>query len=144
MDKRHHMLHIITMLSLLPYMLSLELFVPTFLRLIVATFLVFQAYCLFSSVRHSTVRQVIADVFSADWAVAMRILVGILRVIAAILLILGIFTQIGALVAALLFVLRIVSNTYQGELVSTDVLLIIICLCIAILGPGAFAIDYPF
>ena len=132
------------MLSLFPSAYILSVFVPTFLRLVVATFLLFQTYCLFSSSAPSATRSVISGLFGADMSIAMKILIGFLRVIAAIFLLLGALTQTGSLIALILFMLRIVTHTYRSDLVTTDLLLIILSLCIFILGPGAFAFDYPF
>lgn len=132
------------MLSLFPYFMNLSPFVPIFLRVVIATFLIFQTYNLFTSHAPSATRHTIHTLFGSDMSIAMKILIGLLRIIAAVFLLLGFLTQTGALIAAILFVLRIVTHSYRAELVTTDLLLIIICLSIFILGPGAIAIDYPF
>jgi len=132
------------MLATFPILYSFEILVPTLFRLVLATFLVFQTWCLFSEYQHSVIRKTLRDIFSEDWVDALRVLIGVLRISASILFLIGAFTQIAALVTAILFALRMASHTYREELMSTDLLLILISLSLLFLGPGAFALDYPF
>lgn len=116
-------------------------FVPTFFRLIIATLLLFQTWCLINESQHSSVRKVLFEIFSPDYYEAMRILLSGLRVAVAIMLLLGTSVQVAAIMASILFALRMASHTYRDELMTTDLLLIIISLSLIFLGPGAFSIN---
>lgn len=71
---------------------------------------------------------------------------GTLKLTVGILLLIGIYTQVGALLGALLSVITFLQNgTSHSSIAGKQVqlLLAVICLALAFLGPGIWAIDFP-
>jgi uncharacterized membrane protein YphA (DoxX/SURF4 family) len=130
------------MLSFFPELLNWSTIAPTILRITLASFLFRHAANAFWKGDAYTLL-VLRDVFLAKTAVIVNQVIGYLRVIAATLLLLGLFTQIGALMALVIYILRLQTRKYHGEEAMVDSLLGVIALSLAFLGAGAFSLDLP-
>lgn len=108
------------MLSLFPRLLDLQFYAPLLLRLALGAFFLIHGY---------------PKLFKAQ----LRF-IGLLEFIAGILLIIGLFTQVAALVLAIELLIIIVWFKRGQEL---DFVLLIMALTLLVLGPGAWAIDLP-
>ncbi len=136
------------MLTIFPSLLAYGFFVPMILRISVAVFFGYQAVKHFKYKK--TVSEELEDRFkwlsheSAVWLAGLLILA---EVAVGVLLFVGAWTQIAAILAALGFLKMAYFNdtlpTYAPLSRSTYALLIIICLTLIITGAGAFAFDLP-
>lgn len=118
------------MFSIFPYLLSLENLSPLLLRLTLGIVFAYWAYLLFKK-----------NGFAKN--PAPTVLEGVI----ALLLILGFWTQIAALVACVVLGIRIYSKIKQKSFLTDGVnyyfILFIISLSLLITGPGFLAIDLP-
>ncbi|MEN9647473.1 MAG: hypothetical protein RLY57_277 [Candidatus Parcubacteria bacterium] len=130
------------MLSFFPELLNWSMLAPTILRLTLAYFLFVHAFNAFWK-EDSITKHILHSIFFIKTAHVLNRVIGYLRIIAGTLLVLGLFTQVGALIALVLYILRLQTRKYHGEEAMVDSLLGIIALSIALLGPGAFSIDLP-
>jgi uncharacterized membrane protein YphA (DoxX/SURF4 family) len=131
------------MLSQFPAFLDYALVVPTFFRIVLTWYLVKHAWNLYKQNDFSITDGVLKEIFKEDLAHIMRGLVIFIRVATATLLFFGIFTQIGALVCAIVYLLRLQTKAYRGDNASADILLVVISISLLFLSPGAFSIDLP-
>ncbi len=115
---------------------------PTILRLVLAYFLYTHAANAFWKGDAVTLT-VLKSIFLMKTAVIFNQVIGYLRIVAATFLLLGLFTQIGALMAVVIYILRLTTRKHHGEEAMVDSLLGVIALCVALLGPGAFSFDLP-
>jgi uncharacterized membrane protein YphA (DoxX/SURF4 family) len=130
------------MLSFFPELLNWSMLGQTILRITLACFLFRHAANAFWK-GDATTLTVLKSVFLMKTAIIINQVIGYLRVVAATLLLLGLFTQIGALMALVIYILRLQTRKYHGEEAMVDSLLGIIALALAFLGPGAFSLDLP-
>lgn len=136
------------MLNLFPGLLSFSFFIPTLLRLTVAS--VFVYLVLNSFKNKKAIAEEIRAKFkwvsheTAVWGVGLLL---IAEVLLAAGFFLGIWTQVAAILGILGFakmaVLRKKMPLYAPFSTLAYVLLIIICVSILISGAGAFAFDLP-
>lgn len=70
---------------------------------------------------------------------------GVVAIIIGLFLIIGLFTQAAALLAALIMILVVVIKVRSGKTTNLNyyLLVLVVALAILTLGPGAFAIDLP-
>lgn len=117
------------MLSLFPSLLSYGLLAPLLLRIVLALVVLHFAYV------HIMKRQRVPVVF------------GIIQTISGLLLLIGLFTQVAALILVIMFgllmVKQIVNKAFLSDGVNYYLFLFIIALSLMLSGPGAFAFDYP-
>jgi uncharacterized membrane protein YphA (DoxX/SURF4 family) len=117
------------MLSLFPSLLSLGLIGPFLLRIVLAIVVLHFAYV------HIEKRQRIPVIF------------GSIQAVAGLLLAIGLFTQVAALILVIMFgllmVKQIVNKAFLSDGVNYYLLLFVIALSLILTGPGAFAFDYP-
>ncbi len=130
------------MLSFFPELLNWSMLAPTILRLTLAWFLFKHAANSFWK-GDATTLLVLQNLFLTKTAIIINQIIGYLRLIAATLLVLGLFTQIAALVALVIYILRLQTRQYHGEFAMVDSLLGVIAICVLFLGPGAFSFDLP-
>ena len=110
------------MLSVLPQLLDYSFYAPTLLRVALGAIFLIHSY---------------PKLFEAR----LRFM-GILEFIAGVLLVIGLFTQITALVlAAELFIIIVWFK--RGQNWGFDFVLLVMALAILVLGPGAWAFDLP-
>jgi len=106
------------MISLFPTLFVFEFFAPTVLRLALGVVLIPLGYK------------------------KMKTVSGFIELAGGILLVLGFLTQAAALA---IFVLKLLAILRVGRIGhQVDLLVAAIALSVAILGPGAYSIDYPF
>jgi uncharacterized membrane protein YphA (DoxX/SURF4 family) len=130
------------MLSFFPELLNWSMLAPTILRLTLAWFLFkHTANALWKE--DSITLSVLHNIFLAKTAIVLNKVIAYLRIISATLLVLGLFTQVAAVMALVLYILRLQTRKYHGEEAMLDSLLGIIALCLILLGPGAFSFDLP-
>ena len=117
------------MLSLFPSLLSFGVIAPFLLRIVLAIVVLHFAYV------HVQKKHRIPVIF------------GIIQGISGLLLVLGLFTQVAALVLVIIFgllmVKQIINKAFLSDGVNYYLLLFIIALSLMLSGPGAFAFDYP-
>jgi uncharacterized membrane protein YphA (DoxX/SURF4 family) len=117
------------MLSLFPSLLSFGVIAPFLLRVVLAIVVLHFAYVHVQK-KHRT-----------------AIIFGIIQGISGLLLVLGLFTQVAALVLVIIFgllmVKQIINKAFLSDGVNYYLLLFIIALSLMLSGPGAFAFDYP-
>lgn len=118
------------MLSLFPSLFTYELVAPLLLRLTLGAILIFWSYGKLKerrSVRANTI--------------------SIIEGIAGILLVIGLFTQLAALAAAIILIVYLFKKFKAKSLFTDGVnyyfVLLIISLSVLVLGPGIFAFDLP-
>ncbi len=131
------------MLTQFPYLLDYSLVVPTVFRFVLVWYVVKHAYNLYKMNGFSITHGVLREIFKEDVAHIVRGFVIGLRLLAAALLILGLFTQSAGLVVAIMYLLRLQTKSYIGDQASADILLIFMSLSLLFLGAGAFALDLP-
>jgi uncharacterized membrane protein YphA (DoxX/SURF4 family) len=111
------------MLSLFPQLLFLSFFAPTLIRIAVGVSLMYLAWYR------------IADSSLMHRALAL------LEIVLAAALLIGLWTQVAALIATLL--LLVLLSRSQRLPHSTLILLAIMAVTLVVTGPGAFAFDLP-
>jgi hypothetical protein len=131
------------MLNTFPHLLVLGFFAPTLLRIAISTVLFYGAYLVYKN-RASAAKEVLPILGKIVWA-------GTLTALAygaiGILLLVGAYTQIAAILGAivsvkgLLFCRRFISLFPYSR--STYTLLFIISLSLIVSGAGALAFDLP-
>jgi uncharacterized membrane protein YphA (DoxX/SURF4 family) len=136
------------MLTTFPSLLMYSFFVPLLLRVAVAAYFAYQAIGHFKNKKG--VASELDHKFkwlsheSSVWLAGLLILA---ELAVGILLFVGAWTQIAAILAALGFLKMAYFNdtlpTYAPLPRSTYILLIVICLSLLITGAGAFAFDLP-
>ncbi len=119
------------MLSVFPSLLSWSQVSPLIIRLALAAVLIYWAY----------------NTFSLDNANTEQKIFGIVEGLAGLLLIIGIWTQVVALVIALDLLYKIGLKVARKEFLTNGVnyylILLVLALSLLITGPGIFSIDYP-
>lgn len=118
------------MLSLFPDFFTYSLIAPFLLRLTLAAVFLYWAYGKIKSRENAKVATL-----------------GLLEAVVGILLVVGLFTQMAALVAALILVVKLIGKIHTKSLFTSGVnyyfILFIISFSLLFLGPGAFAFDLP-
>ncbi len=119
------------MLSAFPYLLSYQQLSPVFIRLTLGAVMIYWAY---KGLRDSTQSSTMKLMDSVEG------LVGILLVI-------GLWTQVASLIAAVGFVVCIVqkirTKTFLTSGVNYMLILLVLALSLLVTGPGWWAFDYP-
>ena len=119
------------MLSLFPYLLSFQMLSPFILRLVLGVIFIFWAYKKFNKVTKDSKDKTFV----------------VLDIIIGLLLIIGLYTQLAALIALVLLgihiILKIRHKAFLTDGVNYYLVLFIISLSLLFTGPGAFALDYP-
>ncbi|HEV8677377.1 MAG TPA: DoxX family membrane protein [Candidatus Paceibacterota bacterium] len=136
------------MLTTFPSLLAFSFFAPAFLRAVVAACFAYQAITHFKNKRG--VADEISDLakgLSHEAAVWLAGLLIIAELAVGILLFVGAWTQIAAILAILGFLKMAYFNdrlpTYAPLPRSTYFVLVAICLSLLVTGAGAFAFDLP-
>jgi uncharacterized membrane protein YphA (DoxX/SURF4 family) len=118
------------MLSLFPAFFSFEPLGPFLLRLTLAGVLLYWAYV---NLKTRPSRN--------------RVILGVLDLIFGVLLVLGLFTQLAALLTALLLFVKMLKKIKEKAFFNDGVnyyfILFIIAISLLFIGPGAFSFDYP-
>ena len=118
------------MLSIFPSLLAFEGFAPLLLRLVLGAIFIFWAY---------------GKLKKRDGS--KEIALGGLEAIIGISLVLGFLTQISALIAAIIFLIRIVqkigSKAFLTDGINYYFILFIISVCLLFTGAGFIAFDLP-
>lgn len=118
------------MLSLFPSLLVYELVAPLLLRLTLGAILIFWSYGKLKERRSAAANTV-----------------SLIEGIAGILLVIGLYTQLAALVAAIIFCVHLFKKLQTKSLFTNGVnyyfILLIISLSLLVLGPGILAFDLP-
>lgn len=116
------------MLSLFPSLFTYSLLAPFFLRLVLGAVMIFFAF------KNIQKRQQITVTF------------GVIQALCGVLLIIGLLTQLAALVLIIIFglllVKQITKKAFLSDGVNYNILLFIIALSLLFTGPGLFAFDY--
>ena len=119
------------MLSLFPTLLGYEMIAPFILRLTLGGIFILWAY---RKVKH---RKSSEDTLMA----CLELVVGVLLVI-------GLYTQLAAIVSSLILLNRLVykvkTKTFFTDGVNYYFIVLVISLSLLVTGPGAFAFDLPF
>jgi len=117
------------MLSLFPFLLPFGVFAPFFLRLVLALVVLRFGYVHIQKKQH------------------VPVIFGMIQSVAGILLAIGLFTQVAALILVIIFGLlllkQIANKAFLTDGVNYYLLLFVIALSLLVSGPGAFAFDYP-
>ncbi|MBI2482469.1 MAG: hypothetical protein HYV76_02835 [Candidatus Vogelbacteria bacterium] len=114
------------MLSLFPYLLDYSFFAPTLLRVAIALLI------LVGSTRSFKQRKVVA--------------LSVIKISASILLLIGLLTQLAALVLVLAIVFEIWQAKKRGDghfHLHYHLLKLAVLVALLLLGPGAWAFDWP-
>jgi uncharacterized membrane protein YphA (DoxX/SURF4 family) len=118
------------MLSLFPSLLSFEMLAPFLLRVTLGAVLIYWAY---GRVKMR------GDALTTSF--------GLLEGIIGILLVIGLLTQLAALVAVVIFLVKLAHKVRSRSFFTNGInyyfILLIISLALIFLGAGAFAIDVP-
>lgn len=131
------------MLSNLLALTDYSMVVPTFFRLTLFWYLTKHAWNLYKKNELSITSPILIEIFKEDVAYIVRSLIIVIRLSAAVLLFTGIFVPIGALMAAIVYSLRLQTKVYRDDQASADIMLIIISLSLLFLGAGAYAVNFP-
>ena len=111
------------MLSLFPQLFFLEQFAPFILRLVLGVIFFVRGY--FKIIERGE---------------KLRITAGGLELVGAILVLAGLFTQLGAI----FFIIDRAIAIWKTKFSELNVILMAMALCLLVLGPGFLSIDYPF
>lgn len=118
------------MLSLFPSLLTYEQIAPFILRVTLGAILIFWSYDKLRSRSHTRMT-----------------VMGILDGVAGILLVIGLYTQIAALFAVVVFFCKLLRKVQMKSFFTDGVnyyfILFIISLSLLVLGPGILAFDMP-
>ncbi len=133
------------MLSVFPTLLSYSLLVPFVFRLVVGILFVVFGYTNITKKRENTIALLtglkIKSTTSWLWIIALVEMVG------GLLLIVGLYTQVLALIFSVMIILKIWLKKKNSEAVSlskgTLLLLLLITTSLLFLGPGFYAFDLP-
>lgn len=119
--------------SLFPYLFTFDQAAPLVLRLVLGITLAWFGY-----------RKIKQQGKSSG---SNSIIYGAIEILIAIFLIIGLFTQLAALLNALILVIKIAykirDRKFLTDGINYYVLLLAIALAVAVLGPGWFAFDLP-
>lgn len=131
------------MFSVFPELLSYWLFAPFLLRITLGIFFVWTA------LQHSRQRQVLQSVWPA-WTRPMYSISIIFEVLLGALLVIGLYTQVAALVVAVyavkMLIVKIARSQYAVWAPHNTflyIMILAISLSLLVLGAGAFAFDLP-
>ena len=118
------------MLSLFPSLLVYELLAPLLLRVTLGAVLIFWSYGKLKERKSATANTV-----------------SLIEGLAGILLVIGLYTQLAALAAAIIFFMKLVQKLQTKSLFTNGVnyyfILFIISVSLLFLGPGILAFDLP-
>ena len=133
------------MLSIFPSLLSYGILAPLVLRVLVGLIFIDLAYLKLHSEKKAwnlffdTIRLKPGHLYTKIFAA--------LEIIGGVLLIIGLYTQLVALVFALITFAECYIEMQDNEFLKRDivfyVLILAICLSLLVLGAGAFALDLP-
>lgn len=127
------MIHIVTPF---PSLLVYSFFVPTMLRLVLGIFIIMR----------TTFKERVDGVESPNPVNSLVLVVRIINAVAALFIIIGLYTQIAAILLSLHFIISFFRPRlfFQHELSRAELILILaISISLIFSGAGAFAIDYP-
>ena len=131
------------MLNTFPHLLVLGFFAPTLLRMVVACLFFFASYSAYKH-RDAAAQLRFPLIGTAPWAGGFTML---MYVAIGLMLLLGYYTQIAALLAGLTSIKGLLFCKRYEPLFpysrSTYVLLLAICLSLLVSGAGALAFDLP-
>ena len=118
------------MLSLFPVLLSYEMLAPFVLRVTLGAVFIVWAYAHLKSREHKK-----------------KTALGVLDAIVGLLLIIGLYTQLAALVAVIMLLIGLIMKAKKKTLFSDGInyyfILLVIAFSLVVLGAGAFAFDLP-
>jgi len=118
------------MLSIFPYLLSYQQCAPLLLRLTLGAIFLYWAYKNFS------VKGEKRNIYKV-----------IIETVVGVLLVIGLFTQVAALVATIVFVVHIVTKIKKKQFLSDGInyylILLVISISLILMGPGRLAFDLP-
>lgn len=119
------------MLSIFPSLLTWQLFAPLLMRLTLGTVIVFEAYRAYSK-RSISLQQKILS---------------LVEVLAGILLIIGLWTQVAALFIAIDLIIRLAykikSKKFLNDGVNYYLILLVMAISLLVTGAGFLAFDMP-
>ena len=132
------------MLSILPELFFLKLLAPTLLRVVIAVFLLFTARFMLLKKKNISATRIPIVGHVPEWAVLIS---SLLICLVAGLLFIGAWTQVAAIVGAIISLKHAYAARYYSTIVpfevSTYLLMFCICLSLIVTGAGAFAFDLP-
>jgi uncharacterized membrane protein YphA (DoxX/SURF4 family) len=118
------------MLSLFPSLLSFDPLAPFLLRLTLAAILIHWAY---GHIKYKKQAGAVA--------------IGLIEGVIGILFVIGLFTQLAALVAIVLLPIKLIQKIKAGALFTDGVnyyfIVLIIAVSLLFMGPGAYSFDLP-
>jgi len=121
------------MLSLFPSFLTYQLAGPLIIRLVLGTSLIYAGY------------QKIRDRGQSSGSNSR--IYGWVEIVISVFLIIGLFTQLAALLNAIILVIKLAFKAKEGKLLSDGVnyyiLLLAMCISLMLTGPGFWAFDLP-
>ena len=119
------------MLSVFPGLLSYQMFSPLLIRLVLASILIFWSYRVLFQSKPKIDGKIIA----------------LIEGVSGILLIIGLYTQIAALVVVIYFVFKLFQKYKEGALLTKGInyylILLVLAISLLLTGPGAWAFDFP-
>jgi len=132
-------------LSTFPLLLNYHLAAPALIRIIAGIFFLVAGY------QKLTIRKAkyieVFQVIGLKWPKFVTIFVGIAELIGGVLLFIGLFTQIAALVLAIVAIVALIIKSQRPDLLErtawTYVLLLAILLSLLLSGAGSLALDLP-
>ncbi len=118
-------------LSVFPHLLSYQQLSPVLIRLAIGAVFIYWAYKDFRQTRTTGINKALA----------------VLQGIVGILLVIGLWTQVAALVAAVSLVVvliqKIRTRVFLNNGVNYTLILLVLALSLLVTGPGWWACDYP-
>ncbi len=133
------------MLSILPDLYTYQQFAPFILRAVAGFMFIYFAYLKFFPEREQRI-----DFFARIHLRPAQLFWGIVSVIelvGGVLLVLGLFTQLAALVLAVLMLFAVIIKLWRFDALASHIsyylLLFAVLVSLIFLGPGFWAFDYP-
>ncbi len=132
------------MLSLFPYFFTYQQVAPFLLRVVLAFIFIGHGYPKLFNSRQKTTE--FFDSIKIKPASFWTIIVGLVEFVSGILLLIGLFTQLAAILVSIVMLVAILKvKIKQGFLGGYDfeILILVCALSLLLLGPGIFSIDLP-
>lgn len=133
------------MLSVFPFLLTYQLAAPLILRLTLGA--IFVNFGWVKLHRQKTEKAAFFEKIGLKPGRLYLWVIAIIEIAAGLLLIIGLFTQVAALVAAVISLIAVFLKRKQPLSFESSLCLLIVCLIIALslmlTGPGFFAFDLP-
>ena len=128
------------MLSLFPRLLDFSVITISVLRIVTGIFFLWEAYGSFKKNKCAVIETIAPE--KRGWC---KTTIGILSAIGGFFLTIGLFTQIAAMVLALVSVRKGIMKRHENpaQTLPYYILLFFVSLAFLFLGPGMWGLDYP-